>query len=81
MGKLTAEVSLTPKQVAEAIFELNSEDQAEMFEHLHEYYEGDHYLMMQFMCTRESCMERGGIYGKAMSAFQTMFSSAYKYML
>ena len=73
------EINLTPKQVAEAVYSLNSEQQAEMFEHLHDCYKGDHYLMMQFLCTRDWCMDRGGIYGKAMSAFQCMFASAYRY--
>ena len=78
--KLSANIELTPKQVAEAISKLDSEEQAEMFEHLHDYYEGDHYLITQFLCTRYWCMSRGGVHGKAMSAFQSMFASAYKYM-
>ena len=78
--KLEAEIKLTPKQVAEAIFNMDSIQQAEMFEHLHDVYESDHYLMTQFLCTRDWCMERGGIHGKAMSAFQTMFASAFKYV-
>ena len=80
MTKLIAEVTLSPKQVAEAIYQLNSEEQAEMFEHLHDYYGSDHYLMMQFLYARDDCITRGGIHGKALSAFQSMFSSAYKYM-
>ena len=80
MTKLTTEVTLTPKQLAEAIYETYSDDLAEMFEHLHELYGDDHSLMMHFLCTRDHCMGRGGIHGKAMSAFQSMFSSAYKYM-
>lgn len=71
---------LDSKKTAEAIYNLNSEEQAEMFEHLHDFYGGDHFLMSQFLCTRNQCIDRGGIYGKAISAFQSMFSSAYKYM-
>ena len=74
MTTLTAEVQLTPKQVAEAIYQMDSEKQAEMFEHLHDCYEGDHYLMTQFLCTRDWCIERGGIHGKAMSAFPFIYN-------
>ena len=76
---INLKVNLSPKEVAEAIYFLDSEQQAEMFEHLHDVYQGDHYLMSQFLCTRDWCLRRDGLHGKAMSAFQTMFASAFKY--
>lgn len=67
----------TPDQVAEFIWEMGSDEQAEMFEKLLEKAGSEHKLMMQFMMTRDDCEKRGS---KALAAFQAMFSSAYKYM-
>lgn len=76
------EVNPTPKQMAELLWSMNSEDQAEMFHHLYNLADGDYYLMMQFMCTRDHCEERKkkDFGDNALDAFRAMFSSAYKYM-
>lgn len=79
--KTTVEVKPTPKQVAEIISKMYSDEQAEMFGHLVDAFGGEHYLMMQFMCTRDHCedLKKKGN-SKALDAFLCMFSSAYKYM-
>jgi hypothetical protein len=75
-------ITLTPAQVAEAIWSMNSEAQAEMFHELYQLSEGSHYLMMQFMGTRDKCVERKqrDSADESLDAFQAMFSSAYKWI-
>lgn len=75
--ELKADVKLTPEQVAEAIWNLNGDEQAEMFNHLYNIAGGSYLLMMQFMYVRDACKERKD---NSLDAFQYMFSSAYKYM-
>lgn len=74
---ITVDVTPTPKQMAELIWNMYSDEQAEMFKHLYDLAGSEHYLMMQFMCTRDKCVERND---ESLSAFQAMFSSAFKYM-
>tara|TARA_R110000822_G_scaffold15369_5_gene52963 strand:- start:700 stop:945 length:246 start_codon:yes stop_codon:yes gene_type:complete len=73
----TITVSPTPKEIAQLIWQMYSDEQAEMFHHLLEEAGSEYHLMMQFMCTRDHCEERDD---NALAAFQVMFSSAYKYM-
>ena len=74
----TVNIKPTPKQVAEIIWGMYSDEQAEMFEHLHNLAGSEHNLMTQFMCTRDHCVKRGG---NSLGAFQAMFSSAFKYFI
>ena len=78
--QIKTDIELTPKQAAEAIYSLDSIQQAEMFEHIYTLYGSDHTIMMQFMCARDKCIERGGKNGNSLAAFQSMFASAFKYM-
>ena len=71
------EVKPTPKEMAELLWAMYSDEQAEMFKHLYDIAGGEHELMMQFLCTRDHCEERGD---ESLGAFQAMFSSCYKYM-
>ena len=56
------QAELTPKQVAESIFNLDSSEQAGMFEHLFDLYgggpNGGYSLMREFMCMQEQCTQR-----------------------
>ena len=70
------EIKLTPKEMAGLIWAMYSDEQAEMFKHLHDIAEGEHNLMMQFLCTRDHCIERKD---ESLGAFQAMFSSAFTY--
>lgn len=74
------DVELTPEQVAEAIWNLDDSEQAQMFAHLYDT-AGEYHLMMQFLNTRDRCeqMAQKGD-RRALDAFQCMFSSGYKYM-
>ena len=74
---VSIEVKPTPKEMAELIWDMCSDEQAEMFKHLHDIAEGEHNLMMQFMCTRDHCEMRKD---ESLGAFQAMFSSAFKYL-
>ena len=67
-----------PKEMAELIWSMYSDEQAEMFKHLHDIAGSEHNLMMQFMVTRDHCAERKD---ESLGAFQAMFSSAFKYFL
>lgn len=71
-------VELSPKEVAEAIWSMGSDEQADMLEELIKVAGGSHTLMMQFLGVREDCEKRES--GEALECFQTMFASAYKYM-
>ena len=71
------EVKPTPKEMADLLWSMYSDEQAEMFKHLFDIAGGEHELMMQFMCTRDHCEERKD---ESLGAFQALFSSAYKYM-
>lgn len=73
--KLSAEIKLTPKQVAEALWNMGSDEQAEMLKHLYDM-AGNHKLMMQAMAVRDDCIARGD---ESLEAFQTLFASAFKY--
>ena len=75
--KTTIEVKPTPKQAAEIIWGMGSDEQAEMFKHLYDIAGGEHELMMQFMYTRDDCIERND---ESLGAFQALFSSAFKWM-
>lgn len=75
--KTEIEVKPTPKEMAQLLWAMYSDEQAEMFKHLYDIAEGEHHIMMQFMCTRDKCEERND---ESLGAFQAMFSSAYKYM-
>ncbi|MCP4254889.1 MAG: hypothetical protein GY775_16085 [Candidatus Scalindua sp.] len=77
MTTVKVEVKHTPKEMAELLWQMYSDDQAEMFKHLYDLAGGEHHLMMQFMCTRDHCEKRGD---ESLAAFQALFSSAYKYM-
>lgn len=70
-------VKPTPKEMAKLIWDMCSDEQAEMFKHLFDVAGGEHHLMMQFMCTRDHCVYRND---ESLGAFQAMFSSAFKYM-
>lgn len=74
--EIRTEIKPTPSEIAELVWGMNSEGQAEMLEHLLSLAGSEHTLMMQFMGTRDDCEKRGD---KALGAFQAMFSSAYKY--
>ena len=71
------EVKPTPKEMANLLWEMGSDEQAEMFKHLFDVAGSEHMLMMQFMQTRDDCFERGD---ESLGAFQSLFSSAFKYM-
>jgi len=71
------EIKPTPKEIAELLWSMGSDEQAEMFKHLFDVAGSEHALMMQFMCTRDDCEERKD---ESLLAFQAMFSSCYKYM-
>lgn len=70
------EITPTPKEMAELIWSMYSDEQAEMFKHLHDIADGEHNLMMQFLITRDHCIERRD---ESLGAFQAMFSSAFTY--
>lgn len=70
-------VTPTPKQMAALIWSMHSDEQAEMFKHLYDLAGNEYTLMMQFMCTRDHCVERKD---ESLGAFQALFSSAFKYM-
>jgi len=72
------EIKLTAKEVAEQLWHLGSDEQAEMFEELFKLTGGSHLLMMQFLMVRDDCKERSP---EALECFQTMFASAFKYMV
>lgn len=74
--KASIEVKPTPKEMAELLWNMYSDEQAEMFKHLYDIAGSEHCLMMQFMGTRDDCVERGD---ESLRAFQALFSSAFKY--
>ncbi len=74
MIKAEVSISPTPKQIAALIWEMGSDEQAEMFKHLFDLAGSEHTLMMQFMMCRDDCIERGD---ESLGAFQAMFSSAF----
>ncbi len=80
--QIETNVKLTPEQVAELIWSMFDDEQAEMFHHLFKLAGDGHGVMMQFMYTRDKCEERQrrNPDDKALECFQYMFSSAYKYM-
>ncbi|MBL4891434.1 MAG: hypothetical protein JKX91_06365 [Rhizobiaceae bacterium] len=73
----SVEVKPTPKEMAELLWNMCSDEQAEMFKHLFDAAGSEHKLMMQFMYVRDDCEERND---ESLGAFQAMFSSCYKYM-
>jgi hypothetical protein len=75
--EIKQEVRLTPDQVAEAIWEMDTSEQADMLNKLIELSDGSHKLMMQFLGVRQESETRDD---RSLEAFQIMFSSAYKYM-
>lgn len=75
--EIKTDVKLTPKQVAEAIWSMGSDEQAEMFNELYNQAGSEHKIMMQFMFTRDECESRND---NSLGVFQSMFSSAFKYM-
>lgn len=77
------EIKHTPKEIAELIWGMGSDEQAEMLHQLHEVAGGEHNLMMQFMWTRDECEDRldKDWEDKALAGFQALASSAYKYIL
>jgi hypothetical protein len=70
----TINISPTPKEVAELIWSMGSDEQAEMFKHLYDTAGSEHKLMLQFLYVRDDCIERGD---ESLGAFQALFSSAY----
>lgn len=71
-------ITLSPEQVAEALWGLDSKQQAEMFSHLFKLSDGSHRLMMQFLDTYDWCKElrdKGDPDG--LDAFQSMFACAF----
>ena len=72
------EVKPTPEEMAQLLWSMYSDEQAEMFKHLYDLAGGEHELMMQFMCTRDHCAERKD---ESLGAFQALFSSAFKYFI
>lgn len=80
MMELKANVKLTPEQVADAIWSMYSDEQAKMFAELLKHAGSEHQLMMQFLAVRDECklLDLTGD-STALDAFQSMFSSAYKY--
>ena len=78
--KSTIEVMPTPKEMAEIIWEMDSDEQAQIFAELHRAAGSEHNLMMQFLYVRDDCVKlRDNGDDTALGAFQAMFSSAYKY--
>jgi hypothetical protein len=73
--EISAEIKLTPRQVAEAFWSLDSVQQAEMMKCLYDI-AGEYKLMMQGMYLRDDCIARGD---ESIGAFQTLFASAFKY--
>ena len=71
-------VDLSPREVAEAIWSMGSDEQAEMLHHLIITAGSEHTLMTQFLAVREDCEKRDT--PDAIECFQSMFASAYKYM-
>jgi hypothetical protein len=74
--EISAEIKLTPKQVADALWNMGSDEQAEMLKHLYDIAGGNHKLMMQGMGLRDDCIARGD---ESLEAFHTLFASAFKY--
>lgn len=75
---VSIEVKPTPKEMAGLIWDMGSDEQAEMLKHLHDAAGGEYHLMMQFMYVRDECEARKD---ESLGAFQAMFSSAFKYIL
>lgn len=75
--KLLSEVKLTPEQIAEGLWELDADEQADMLNHLFNIAGGSHPLTMQFLYCREACEKRQD---RSLEAFQYMFASAFKHM-
>lgn len=73
--EISTQVKLTPKQVAEAMWGMGSDEQAEMLKHLYDM-AGSHRLMMQAMAVRDDCIARGD---ESLEAFQTLFAGAFKF--
>ena len=81
--RLDVKINATPEKIAKLIWQLGSDEQAEMMHHLLKLAGSEHKLMTQFLYTRDSCEERlqQDPEDLALTAFQTMYASAYKYML
>jgi len=75
----TITVKPTPKEMAELLWSMYDDEQAEMFAHLYDIAEGEHNLMMKFLSVRKQCEDRKAknYNDRALSVFQTLFSSAY----
>lgn len=74
--KTTVEIEPTPKQMAQAIWNMYSDEQAEMFYQLLKIAGSEHNLMSQFLTTRDHCEKRND---GSLGAFQAMFSCAYRH--
>ena len=74
--KISTDVKLTPKQVAEVLWGMGSDEQAEVLNCLYELSGGDYLLVMQSMAVRDECIRRGD---NSLGAFQTLFASAFPY--
>ena len=77
----TITVKPTPKEMAELLWAMYSDDQAEMFHHLEEIADGEYHVMMQFMMVRDHCIDRkkSDPRDNSLGMFQAMFSSAFRH--
>ena len=73
------ELKLSPREMAQLIWEMYSDEQAEMFAEILKIAGSEHNLMSQFLVTRDHCATSND--PDALAGFQVMFSSAYKYMV
>jgi len=71
------EVQLTPKELAQEVWNLGSDEHAEMLEEIFKLSDGSHRLMLQGLAVRDDCEKRSHA---ALEAFQYLFASAFKYM-
>lgn len=79
--KVETNVKLKPAQMAELIWDMWDDEQAEMLHHLLVIAGSEHNLMMQFLQVRDRCEKRESkdSNDKSLAAFQSMFASGFKY--
>ena len=70
-------IKLDVNDVAEAVWNMNSDEQAELLSRLYELSEGSHRLVLQGLSVRESCEKKND---DSLEAFQYLFASAFKYL-
>ena len=69
------------KEMAELLWSMGSDEQAEMLHHLEEISGGEYHVMMQFLDVRVWCEARkkSDPRDKSLGMFQAMFSSAFRH--